>query len=395
VRWRLLSVALLFAAASTGIAWLSLQPILLSLMEGLRRAGAGGGASGPLARAQAQLPFLLAFDLLLITAIAFVLLFLVLGRPLERASAAVEKLGNMGGEDRLELGNDAGPLLSQLQGVLHRTAQALSTERATTHRQLEELRDLNLKLGEAQIGLVASERLVTVGKLAAGVAHEVGNPLSGILGYLSLVRSRAKSAPAELDDLVTRIEREVERIDQIVRSLLDLGRPPKGNPAPVELRRLVDSCAKLVAAGKDFEEVEVVLEVSPELLAFAEAGPLSQVMINLLMNAAQAMGGRGTVWVRGRSASGWAELEVTDSGPGIAAEVLPRLFEPFVTTKTAGKGTGLGLAVSLHLANGMGGTLKADNPPGGGARFTLALPLPPALPGSDDASPGGRGVTTR
>jgi signal transduction histidine kinase len=201
----------------------------------------------------------------------------------------------------------------------------------------------------------------------------VGNPLSGILGYLSLARSGP--IPHELADFLGRIEIEVQRINSIVRSLLELGRPFRAVLGPVTLAPLVDASVRLVQAGPDFAAVKVTQEVAPGLAAMAEPGPLSQVLINLLLNAAQAMGGKGAILVQATTNSaGQVELVVLDEGPGIPPEIAPRLFEPFFTTKAPGKGTGLGLAVSRQLALNLGAQLGVRNRPEGGAAFFVTLP---------------------
>ncbi|MBL8914646.1 MAG: two-component sensor histidine kinase, partial [Archangium sp.] len=125
-------------------------------------------------------------------------------------------------------------------------------------------------------------------------------------------------------------------------------------------------------ASREFEAVKIELDAPQSLWLRAEPGPLSQVLINLLINSAQAMNGKGTVWIR---AAG-EQLVVEDEGPGLPTDVKLRLFEPFFTTKQAGKGTGLGLAVSRHLLAQFEGKLEAGDRPGGGARFTISLPPP-------------------
>ncbi|HEX4621464.1 MAG TPA: HAMP domain-containing sensor histidine kinase, partial [Myxococcaceae bacterium] len=221
----------------------------------------------------------------------------------------------------------------------------------------------------------ASERLATVGKLAAGVAHEIGNPLSGILGYLSIARS--KSMGAEVDDYLARIDAEVQRIDKIVRELLELGRPPRLTPGPVDVAEVVRACTGLLGAGPDFTSVQLDVQVPPGVCARAESGALSQVLINLLLNAAHAVDGKGQVTVRGRRDGTEVQLEVQDSGKGLSDEAMKHLFEPFFTTKEKGRGTGLGLAISQHLVAQMGGQLRGANASSGGAVFTVRLPSAP------------------
>lgn len=371
MRLRLASIAFLLGSVSTGVAWLTLQPALVRLIELVRRTAPPGSAEAELLlRVRGLLPYSLALDLVIVTLLCYGALHLTVGAPLRRTEEAVAQLTRL--ELEAPLRPTGGPLLSRLQRSLAGLARALQEEQALTQRQLEELRAKNQQLSKTRTELLAAERLATVGRLAAGVAHEVGNPLSGILGYVSVARTKSKSP--EVSELLERIDAEVHRIDQIVRGLLDLGRPAKGRPIPVELKALVEPCVKLLAAGKDFAQVKVEVDLEPGTTVHAEPGPLSQVLINLLLNAAQAMGGRGTVVVRSTGAEGRRCIEVIDEGPGIPPEVLPKLFDPFFTTKEAGEGTGLGLAISHHLVTSMGGTLTADNGERGGARFTIALP---------------------
>jgi two-component system NtrC family sensor kinase len=371
MRARIASLSFFLASAAVAVAWLTLLPVITRLLDALRRASPPGSAEAELlARVRGVLPFYLAADLLLIALVCFAILYVALGRPLRRTEEAIEQLGAHRWD--LPLISGGGPLLSRIQTSLRHMASALAEEQSVTKRQLDELRAANERIGHAQAELVASERLATVGRLAAGVAHEVGNPLSGILGYLSLLRSRARDASVR--ELLDPIEGEVQRIDRIVRGLLDLGRPPEGLPQPVELAALAATCVQLVGATPELKDVKVEVDIPSTVVARADPGPLSQVMLNLLLNAGQAMGGQGRVRLSGARDDRTVRLDVEDEGPGLTPEVAARMFEPFFTTRGAGQGTGLGLAVSLHLAHSMGGQLRGENRVEGGARFTLELP---------------------
>ena len=371
---RIASIAFLFSSLSIGIAWLTLQPVFLRLVGALRRLAPAGSAESDLLRHfRALLPLYFALNLLLLTLASYLVLYLMVGRPLRRTEAAIEQLGRLELQMPWESESEGGPLLARVQAALKRMAEALRREQATTRRQLTELATANERLTRAQTELVSAARLATVGELAAGVAHEIGNPLSGMLGYLSLARSYG-SHSASLRQCLEAIDAEVHRINRIVRGLLDLGRPPQGLFGPVELAPLVETCVKLVSAGPDFRQVDVELQLEPGLVVRGESGSLSQVLINLLLNAAQAMDGQGKIAVRGRRSDSQVWVEVEDSGKGVPGELLPKLFEPFFTTKGT-KGSGLGLAVSLHLVSSMRGQLTAANVDGGaGARFTIRLP---------------------
>lgn len=373
MKWRLASVAFLLGSLSTGLTWLSVQPVLFRLLEAVRRWVPEGSAQEEvLSRVRGVLPVVLGLDLVALTVLTYVVLDLMVGRPLRRTEAVVEQFGRLELDPHL-VPTQGGSVVSRIQRALQRMAEALREEQALTRAQMESLRESNARLARTQTELVASERLATVGRLAAGVAHEVGNPLAGILGYVALARSKA-DAP-ELKDFLERIDHEVQRIDLIIRGLLDLGRPGTTSLGPVEVGPVVETCVRLVRAAPELSGVTVELALERGLLARADAGPLSQIVINLVLNAAQAMGGQGAVRVSSRREEDEARLVVEDGGTGIPADVMPRLFEPFFTTKGRG-GTGLGLAVSQRLVQVMGGRLEAENIPGGGARFTVSLPAP-------------------
>ncbi len=330
MRWRLFFTTLAITALSVGATWLTLQPLLA-------RAAKGGEWH------QAN-TLVLGLDLAVSALLVFLILNVFIGRASERTEAA----------------------------ALKRWSSELALERQVNQHRLEELSRSNDALLRLQAELVAADRLATVGKLASGVAHEVGNPLSGILGYLSVLRMRAKDN-AEVQDLLTRVENEVQRIDSIVRSLLELGRPSRGKAQPIDVRPVIDSCVKLLGAGKEFQNVRVKIEGPGALWLRAEPGPLSQVLVNLLINGAQAMGGQGDLTITLEESG---RVVVDDSGPGIPTEVKARLFAPFFTTKPAGQGTGLGLAVSRHLLSQFEGTLDLADKPPPGARFVITLPVP-------------------
>lgn len=373
MKLRLAAIVFLVAVLATGLTSLSFEPVLAGLMEALRRATVPGSAPALVRQGARQaLPLLLGLDLVLVGLFAYGILWLAVARPVQRLEAELGQLERLD----LELGprGSGGPLLARVEASLRRTASALQAERSVTHQQLEDLRLANEHITRAQEELVSAERLATVGRLAAGVAHEVGNPLSGILGYLSLLRGQA-GASGETAEYVDRIETEVHRINGIVRGLLDLGRPPQPTLTPVEVAVVAETSVRLVGASPDFQGVQVSVDVASGVTVLADAGPLSQVLINLLLNAAQAVGGRGVVRLQAREEpEATVRIDILDTGPGISPEVRARLFEPFFTTKPGGKGTGLGLAISQSLARAMGGTLEAKDVPGWGGCFSVRLP---------------------
>jgi len=230
---------------------------------------------------------------------------------------------------------------------------------------------MTASLTEHQDRLVQSEKLAGIGRLAAGVAHEINNPLAVILGYARLLR---KKAQGPLNDELKIIEDEAIRARDIVEGLLDLSRPLPAGLARVDLREICDDVVARhrEATGQDGAGIRV------EGAGAAPGAPakLRQVLANLVRNAVEAAGPGGRVVVRVVEEPVQARVEVEDSGPGIAEAAAARLFEPFFTTKD--RGTGLGLAVSRAIARAHGGDVTGESRREGGARFTLRLPRGPA-----------------
>jgi signal transduction histidine kinase len=222
-------------------------------------------------------------------------------------------------------------------------------------------------LKDHQRQLVDSEKLAGIGRLAAGVAHEINNPLGVILGYVRILR---RDAAAPLDADLRVVEEEALRCKDIVEGLLDLSRPLAAGRERVDLREACDEIVERLGEARLLSGVRVEVDGG----AAADAHPLKirQVLSNLVRNAAEAAGEGGRVEVRVRERDGTAEVVVDDDGPGVGGEARARLFEPFFTTKE--KGTGLGLAASRAIARAHGGDVEAGERPGGGARFTLRLP---------------------
>ncbi|MGI5860917.1 MAG: sensor histidine kinase [Myxococcales bacterium] len=338
-----------------------------------RRADGLGSAFGSYSLINALIAF----------AVGFFLLNRMVGRPVDRLADAAERIG------RLELDEPlagSGTLLGRLGVAFERMSKGLRQERARVSAQIAELERLNRQLAEAKDSLVRSEKLATTGQLAAGVAHEIGNPLGAIFGYLELAKRRA--AP-EAREYLERIDREVARIDRTVRELLDFSKPATEAPGPLDLAAVVDTAVRLASVHQRLKRLELDVELPDGLVVMGESHHLSQVLINLLLNASDAMNGQGTIVVRARRAeAGRVELSVRDYGTGIAPESLQRIFDPFYTTKEPGQGTGLGLAICHRILESFGGEMRAENAPEGGALFTLSLIAAPETALSPLASKG-------
>jgi PAS domain S-box-containing protein len=223
--------------------------------------------------------------------------------------------------------------------------------------------------------LLQSGKLAAIGELAAGVAHEINNPLFAILGFVEFLLKDVDPGTKAHERLLL-IQQTGLEIKDIVRALLDFAREPSGVFTNVELGEVVAEAVALVRRTTGAKDVEIVERFREEpLLLAGSSNQLKQIFLNLLTNAIQAMPNGGTVTVEVRRDEGFAVAVVSDTGPGIPEQVLPHVFEPFYTQKRDQGGTGLGLSVSLGIAQLHGGGLVAESRSGEGARFTLRLPL--------------------
>jgi len=279
--------------------------------------------------------------------------------------------------DRVSDGASFGPLLAEGGDFLGRLAPAvnrldlrLREERARVQSQIEELQASNRELRAAREEVVRSERLASVGRLAAGVAHEVGNPMTALLGFLSILQDRLKQGK-DPGDYLDRLSREAERIDRILRDLLGLARPPARDLQPVDLRAAAERARGLLEAQPSWTGCALELRVPADLpRARGDDHSVVQVLLNLLVNAAKA--GASTVEVEGRAESGVPIVEVIDDGRGLPPEAAARLFEPFFTSSRPGEGTGLGLALCHATMERFGGSISAKQRAGGsGTSFVL------------------------
>jgi C4-dicarboxylate-specific signal transduction histidine kinase len=262
--------------------------------------------------------------------------------------------------------------LALLEATADQIGIALDNARlySETRRQLEEL-----KAAHAQ--LIHAEKLSAVGELASGVAHEINNPLTTILGQAHLLLTNAEVS-GHIRDRITVIADETSRAARIVQNLLLFSRhyPPERHPCTLsdQVRRVLD------LKGFQLEQDNITIETDfvPCPPVWADENQLQQVLLNLVQNAHHAMvkhAGGGVLRVAVGANGDHAFVEVRDSGPGIAPSVLPKIFDPFFTTKAPGEGSGLGLSVSYGIIAEHGGRLRADNAEGGGAVFVIELPL--------------------
>ncbi len=224
-------------------------------------------------------------------------------------------------------------------------------------------------------GWIREERIAAMGKLAGEIAHEINNPLGGILMYSNLLKEDLPP-DSSLHQVVDKIVKLATRCRIIAKALLNFGRPEEGERTEVNLNTLVREMFELVCDYRVLRHVKVHWELEEDLPPVnAVRTQLEQVVLNLVINAGEAMEGRGELYIRtGRCAEG-VFLEVRDTGPGIPEHIKENIFEPFFTTKTGGKGTGLGLSICKSIVERHGGRIEVENATPSGAIFRVTLPV--------------------
>jgi PAS domain S-box-containing protein len=258
--------------------------------------------------------------------------------------------------------------------TLNISLAALQSKTAEIEGSLVAIEDVTERVGlEAQ--LQQSDKLSSIGLLAAGVAHEVNTPLAGISSYSQMLMQQIPDTDPRRQ-LLEKIHRQTSRATSIVNNLLNFSRVTEARYAPVDLNRVIDDTIQLLEAQLRNTEIEVVRSYSDDLPpAFGDGPKLQQVLMNLILNARDAMPHGGRLEISTEADEESAVIEVCDTGLGIAPEHLAKIYDPFFTTKQIGKGTGLGLAVSYGIIRDHGGNIDVESRLGEGTRFQITLPL--------------------
>jgi len=313
-------------------------------------------------------------DVVVIAFFGFYILSRRVVRPVHKLIRTTEEIAKGRFPDEMDVGGVKE--INQLHFALKKMYDEIEESKQRLKENIQALEESNRALLRTQKELITSEKLASLGKLAAGVAHEIGNPLSAIRGYVEVLKRGYIVNDEKKAEFLTNIQREVERIDRIIRTLLDYSRPRDFELRRIGVNDVISRVVEIVRAQGILKKVDLKLELSDGLTPI-EADPhqLSQVIINLILNAKDAVSEGGVITVSSsRTLNGGVEIAVKDNGIGIPKETVDRIFDPFFTTKPPGKGTGLGLSVSQRIIQNFNGGISVESEPGRGSTFKITFP---------------------
>jgi two-component system, NtrC family, sensor kinase len=329
------------------------------------------------------------FALVMIAAFSWIFVWRVVGVPIKTLEAGTERLslGELGYQIDVHSRDEVGDLARSFNTMSLQLRDANGQVVAWTKTLEDRVARKSQELQRAHDHALRFEKMASIGKMAAVVAHEINNPLSGILTYAKLLRKwvergeAANEKRAETAQCLELIAAESRRCGDLVKNLLTFSRTSAVNIQPSDVNAVIERALRLVQHQLELANIHLQLELAAHLpFALCDAPQIEQVILALVQNAIDAMPKGGNLWLvtRMSTAESEIEIEIRDDGMGIPQEILPQIFEPFLTTKESGHGVGLGLAISRSIIEQHNGKIEVQSEVGKGTRFNLALPVAPA-----------------
>jgi len=344
-----------------------------------------GPVDRSLAARQRQLALVTGLSIIAVSLISVVLIWMMVRKPVRALTEGTRHVADGDLDYTIEVTStdEIGSLAASFNRMTVQLKKAQQEILEWTRTLEERVQQKTGELERAYRHLVQAEKMVSLGKLAAVVAHEINNPLAGILTYTKLTSRLAEKGfngnhrLTEAKEYLQIIEGESRRCGSIVKNLLTFARQAPLHPQKNDLNAIVDRCLRLVGHQLELQSIDLEIKLAPDLPPlYCDASQVQQALLALVMNAVEAMphGGRLRVATTRDAARACGQVTIKDDGPGIPAEVLPHIFEPFFTTKEEGIGVGLGLAIAFGIVQQHGGNIEVASTPQKGTTFTVILP---------------------
>jgi len=334
-------------------------------------------------------------SVIILSFILSLLLTRFVNRPIDKLLAATKQAahGNLDQTVGIRSHDELGELSDSFDNMISELKRSRDAIEGWTQTLEHRVRERTQELQQVQDQLIRAGKMAALGELAAGVAHEINNPLTGVLTFSSLMLKKVDETHPWKKDL-DNIVQQTTRCRNIVRGLLDFARQRKPDKKEWDIHTLLDNTVTLIEKQAPFQNVRIVKEFKTGVpLLFVDADQIQQVFMNILLNAADAMAGNsGTLTIKTDLKDKMAEISFTDTGCGMTKEHLSKLFAPFFTTKETGKGTGLGLAISYGIIQSHNGDIEVESKVGKGSTFRIKLPIEKQ---NEELGRAGDGETTR
>ena len=337
-----------------------------------------------LARERREMLAYMGVALLAVVSLSGLFVWIEVHNPLRELETGTERLatGDLGYQIPVRSNDEVGELANSFNEMSNRLQVAQAEITAWAHTLEDRVAEKTRELKQAHKRMLHVEKMATIGKMAAVVAHEINNPLSGILTYSRLIKrwieKNATGVPRqeEMQGSLDLIAIESKRCGELVKNLLSFSRVSPMNLAWGDLNQVIDRCVRLVDHKMEMAGIQLNLDLASDLpMAHCDPSQIEQVVLAMVINAIDAMPHEGNLWISTRvTGDSEIELVIRDDGIGIPAEHLPHIFEPFYTTKESG-GSGLGLAISQNIVERHGGTIEVNSVVGQGTTFKILLPV--------------------